>query len=320
MHIINTLAPIFLVIALGAVLRRTGFVSAELQAGTMKLAYWVGLPCLLVVKIAESRAVAGEAGMMIGVFLAATAGMIAISLIAARLMGLRAERVGTFVQAAFRGNLAFIGLPVVFFAFRDGAGGGEDAQAVAALAIGPIVAIYNVVAVVALLASEHRLGRAAAGKMAVGIATNPLLIACVLGIGLAWMRANIVLPIFFIELLAVAMDSLTVAGQFALPLALLGVGGAIVSTPLKGHVAPAVVASVIKVAVGPLLGLAFGLAFGAEPHVIAITMVMLTCPTAVASYVLVLQLNGDEPLAASSVVISTLGSAVAFSVVIAVMT
>jgi hypothetical protein len=269
----------------------------------------------LVVKIAGSGGVADEAGMVMGVFLAATACMIALALLSARLLGLHASRVGTFIQAAFRGNLAFIGLPVVFFAFSDGSGAGEDAQAIAALSIGPIVVIYNVVAVVALLASEHRLGRAAIRKMLVGIATNPLLIACVVGIVLAWLKAatGLAMPAFLER-------GLEVAGQFALPLALLGVGGAIVSTPVKGQVVPAIFAGLIKLAVGPALGLAFGLLFAADAKAIGIAMVLLTCPTAVASYVLVEQLNGDEALAASSIVLSTLGSAAAFSIVIATMT
>ncbi|MBS3821283.1 MAG: hypothetical protein GVY16_07170 [Planctomycetes bacterium] len=315
MHIVNTIAPVFLVVALGAMLRRTGFVSADVQRGTNRLAYWVGLPCLLVVKISDSGTVADKAGMMMLVFLAATAGMIAVALVAAKWMGMQAARVGTFVQASFRGNLAFIGLPVVFFAFSEGPGGGDAAQSVAALAIGPIVVIYNVVAVVALLASEHRLGRTAFKKMGVGIATNPLLIACLVGLLLVWLNAatGATMPIFL-------QRGLDVAGQFALPLALLGVGGAVVATPLKGHLGPAVAAMLIKLSVGPALGLLFGWLLGADSYVTAIAMVMLTCPTAVASYVLVEQLKGDPPLAAGSIVLSTLGSAVAFSIVIATMT
>lgn len=315
MHIINTLAPVFLVIALGAALRRGGVVSAELQRGMIKLAYWIGLPALLVQKIAESNAVAGEAGMLIGVFLTATAAMILLGGLLAKLLGLRAGQVGTFIQASFRGNLAFIGLPVVFFAFADGAGAGDDAQAISALALGPIVAIYNIVAVAVLLASEHRFGWSAVKKIGSGIVTNPLVLACAAGVALVVIRnqSGLTLPDF-------AMRTLVVIGQFALPVALLSVGGAIASTPLKGNVGLASLAATIKLVVGPALGFAAAWAWGADEQVRAICMIMLTCPTAVASYILVTQLEGDESLAAGAVVLSTLLSAAALAGVIALTT
>ena len=54
MYVINTLAPVFLVIALGALLRRSGLLSADLVGGITRLAYWVGLPALLFYKIATA--------------------------------------------------------------------------------------------------------------------------------------------------------------------------------------------------------------------------------------------------------------------------
>ena len=54
MHIINTLLPVFLIIALGALLRKTKFVSAEFVAGLNRLVYWVALPCLLFYKLATA--------------------------------------------------------------------------------------------------------------------------------------------------------------------------------------------------------------------------------------------------------------------------
>lgn len=315
MHIVNTLAPVFLVIALGAALRHGNVISSELQRGMIKLAYWIGLPCLLVAKIASSRAVAGEAGMMIAVFLSATAAMILLAAVAAKLLGLRAGQVGTFIQAAFRGNLAFIGLPVVFFAFADGAGAGAEAQAIAALSLGPIIVIYNIAAVVVLLASEHRLTKASLRKITVGIVTNPLIIACGVGVGLVLLRSqfNIALPTF-------AMRTLGVVGQFALPVALLSVGGAIASTPIRGQLRLATLASAIKLVAGPALGYLAAWVWGAEGDVRAITLIMLACPTAVSSYILVTQLKGDESLAAGSVVLTTLLSAAALAGVIALTT
>ena len=54
MHVLDTLAPVFAVIALGAALRRTGFVSDELLRGLNRVVYWVALPALLFGKIATA--------------------------------------------------------------------------------------------------------------------------------------------------------------------------------------------------------------------------------------------------------------------------
>ena len=44
MHVLNTLAPVFLIIALGATLRKTGFLNDTFIAGMNRFAYFVGLP------------------------------------------------------------------------------------------------------------------------------------------------------------------------------------------------------------------------------------------------------------------------------------
>lgn len=53
MNIVNTLIPVFCIIALGAVLRKMRFMSADFVRGLNKLTYWVGLACLLFYTIAD---------------------------------------------------------------------------------------------------------------------------------------------------------------------------------------------------------------------------------------------------------------------------
>ncbi len=309
MHVLNTLAPVFLIIALGAVLGWRGFISDSLRAGLTRMCYWVGLPCLLFVKISQAKSIDAAAWEIAIIILIGTAVMIAVSLLAARLMHCHAARVGTFVQAGFRGNLAYVGLAIIVLLFPP------EFVASTALAMAPVVVVYNVAAVVALLVSEHRLSAAAIKKIALSVITNPLLISCTAGI--VWMFARmhfgLKMPVFIGR-------TLTNIGQFALPLALMCVGGSLASTSLKGHFSLAIVASVIKVALGPLLGYAAARLLGIGQTETAIAMIMLACPTAVASYILTEQLNGDTSLAAGSIVISTILSAVALSVVIATMT
>jgi len=54
MFVFNTLAPVFLLIAIGAVLQRTGFASPGFLKEANRLTYWLGLPALLFSELANS--------------------------------------------------------------------------------------------------------------------------------------------------------------------------------------------------------------------------------------------------------------------------
>ena len=51
MYILNSIAPIFLLIALGKLLHATGFFPDSFFKGLNKLVFWIALPALLVVRI-----------------------------------------------------------------------------------------------------------------------------------------------------------------------------------------------------------------------------------------------------------------------------
>ncbi len=312
MDVLNTLAPVFLVIALGAILRRAKFISDALIKGANRLVYWVGLPALLFHKLAESQELDRAFG---NVFLITVIGMtacVAVGYLVAAVLRLPPARIGAFVQATFRGNLAYVGLAVIFFAFasRGGSAAGSSAQTAAILAFAPIVPIYNITAVVVLLAGRGKASIRTILHMCFQIVTNPLLLACVWGAGFSLMGFKLPLA---------AAHTLQVVGQFALPMALLCIGGVLVSTNVKGRMIPSILAAIIKVGVGPAVGFMVGHLLGAAPREIAVALILLACPTAVASYVLADQLGGDGALAAGAVVVSTILSIISLSVVVAMI-
>ncbi len=308
MNVINIIAPVFLVMAVGAILRRTGFLSAEFVKKLMRLVYWVGLPCLLFYKTAGASYDYQAAGKT---FLVVLSGMIACIIagyVAALLLRVEGRAIGTFVQGAFRGNLIYVGLTIILFSFTDS--GGFDVgrmETIAVLVLAFIVPIYNIAAVVVLLASRHKIGREALVKTLRGIVTNPLLLACV---------AGILYSTVFPELPRTVSRACAAMGQMALPLALLGIGATLVETRAFGQGFLALGSSVIKVAVAPVAGLAAARLLGLGPGETRIALLFLACPTAISSYVLVDQLGGDKGLSAAIVVLSVLLSMVSLSVVV----
>lgn len=304
---VDILAPVFLVIALGWVLVDRGFLSGRALADVNRLSYWIGLPSLLVYRIAGANPdVAAVAGLL-AVTIGATLLLIVGGFLAAWLLPMPAGLRGTFVQGVFRGNLAFIGLPVVLYSFAGSGAAGVESSAL--LAFGPLVVLYNVVSVLVLLlpTSGERLGVLRSAAM--GLVTNPILIACLLGLVLAWW--GIALPLMIER-------SLSAIGQMALPLALLCIGGTLRLSRLRGRLGWALVGAVMKTWLLPALGLflAWGLALSEEHTRIA--LLLLACPTASASYVLVMQLRGDAALASSMIVLSTALAVPAMMVILAI--
>ncbi len=308
MHVVNALAPVFAVIVLGIVLRRTGFLTETLQREGSRLVYWVGLPCLLFHSIATARQVDAAAGRVFLIILGATLGGVALSFAVAWGVRMPGRRIGTFMQASFRGNLAYVGLAVVTYAFPDGEG--ARARTLAVLAFAPIVPIYNIIAVVALSLSRHRFGPGAVRRIAVQVATNPLLIACVAGGALR--MSGVTLPTAF-------AGTCQLVGSLGLPMALLALGGTLAVTPVRGHVGGALGAAAIKIAVVPATGYGLAVALGAGAMERGVALILLACPTAVVSFILAEQLEGDASLAASAVVLSTALSMLSLAAAVALL-
>ncbi|NQT87696.1 AEC family transporter [bacterium] len=298
MQILNALVPVFAVVVLGVVLRRTGFLSEAMQREGSRLVYWVGLPCMLFHRIATAPRIDGAPDRVFLITLAGTAAAVLLSVGAAWAVRMPGRRIGTFVQASFRGNLAYVGLAVVTYAFASvgGEAAGVRAQTLAVLALAPLVPIYNIAAVVALSVSRHRFGPGAFRRIVVQVLTNPLLIACVAGAAVSLSAAT--LP-------TALAGACQLVGRLGLPLALLALGGTLAVTPVRGHVRAALGASMIKVVAVPAVGYGVAAALGASAMERGVAVILLACPTAVASYILAEQLEGDSALAASAVVLST---------------
>lgn len=297
--------PVFLVIALGAGLTRARFLSAALIGELNRLTYFVGLPAYLFSSIAGAALGGGRALTVFAVMGGATLLALAVAFGVARLRGVAPESFGSFLHAAIRGNLAYVGLPVIALALA--ARGGSAAWPVALLAMAPLTVIANVLGVLLLLIGHGRPGPGAWRTLGWQLATNPLLLASVAGAACA--AGGVVFPAWFAQ-------SVAVVGQMALPLALLCIGGSLVTMPLRGKRTLAVLAAVLKVGVTPLLGWLLARWIGLRPEETLIALLFLATPTAAASFTLAGKLGGDEALAASSVVVSTALSVVSLSAVL----
>ena len=143
------------------------------------------------------------------------------------------------------------------------------------------------------------------------VVKNPLLIACV--VGLVIQALPVALPF-------VVSRSLEAVGKMALPCALLALGASLTLERLRSRLKQASLAALFKVVLAPLLGVGVARLFGLAPHHAAIAVLFLSCPTAVASFVLADQMDADRDLAGSAVALSTIYAMLTMSIVLGVYT
>lgn len=310
-QVLNTLLPVFVVIALGYGLAKRGFLSEGVLHELNWLLFWVCLPALIVNKLATANEIPPGTGQIFLVFTLSTLTVIGLGLLAARLLGLDHWQVGTFVQAAFRGNLAYAGIPLIFFALQ-----GLPSEVVSStmaqtlFVFAPTMLVYNVAAVV-LLARDHETSWwSNFSNMLVKIIQNPLILASILGTLL------FALPV---SLPRVALNSLELIGQMAAPAALFCVGGSMAYVSMEGRYRSASVAALLKVIAMPCLAGLLSLLFDLSDQSRMVLLILSATPTAVASYIMAKAMNGDEALASGAVIISTVASVPVLAVILALL-
>jgi predicted permease len=303
--ILTIVLPVFLVIVLGYLLKRLELIDATFLFQTNRLVYYICLPLLLFYKIGTADFFANfNAALVIGSALAIAAGFL-LSYGYAALRGYPPAARGAFSQGSFRGNLAYMGLAIVFNAY------GEAGFTRAGILMGFLVPVLNLFALLALLL-PHRRNDGGQGavfwvKQLVG---NPLIIASFAGI--AWSYLQLPVPVILDR-------SLHIATGMTLPLALIAIGGSFSLEKLKGDLVRAAFATGFKLVWLPLIAAGLLVLLGVGGQDLAIGVLFAGTPAATATYIMAHQLKGDAELAGSIVMMSTAFSVVTYTVALLVL-
>jgi len=311
MQILNSLVPIFAVIGLGIVLRRKNFLTHDTTQGFNRFAYYFALPVFLFYKLGDAPTGAGNTELFLMTLLSASIVTLIAGWLVSGWVGTRFGSRGALIQACFRGNLAFMGLPLIIFTTYDlPIEQKTQLESAILLTIAPVVIFYNAASVAALAIYNEQTELNFSWKtVGINFVFNPLLIACVLG--LAVQRIGWEMPTALVR-------TCEVLGASAFPLALLGIGSQLASISVSGHVGESLIASFIKCVFCPVIGWLVGRWLGLSGIDLQVILILCAVPTAVSSYVLVDQMKGDSALAASSVVIGTSVSLITLSILLAI--
>jgi len=302
--ILNIVLPVFLVIALGYGLKRMNLIDQTFLLQTNRLVYYVCLPLLLFYKIGAADFLANFNGALVLGSAAAIAIGFFVSYAYAALRRYPPEARGAFSQGAFRGNLAYMGLAIVFNAY------GETGLTRAGILMGFLVPVLNFFAILALLWPHRHEEKRGAAFWIRQILFNPLILASFAGI--LWSFLALPMPVVFER-------ALDISTRMTLPLALIAIGGGFSLERLKGDLVRAAFATGIKLVWLPLLATLILIALGVGGQDLAIGILMAGTPAATATYIMAHQLKGDAELAGSIVMMSTLLSALTYTLALFIL-
>lgn len=283
-----------LVLGLGYALGRFGFFAKEFVFGLNRLVYYAGLPALIVHSLAAAK-LDRAALFLSAAFTGVTLTAAGVAWVLARMARLEPAKSGAFVQATFRGNLAYVALPVLLAIFRDHPDR-DRIMALALLVLAPSMVLFNVVSAAVLLSVGSSTGKARAVGVLKSVGSNPLILASLTGLGFAVFRLPLPGPLD---------HTLKMVGELSVPAALICVGAVMALVHIGPSWKPALGAALVKTGLVPLLGWLVGRMAGLEDGALTVLLVFTCCPTAVASYIMAVQMGGDEGVASQSIVFST---------------
>lgn len=293
---INAILPVFVMVALGWILKNKGFLPEAFFNSADKFVFKVALPCNLFIsvvkgdvsKLKTALPLMGLMGLIILAFFLVACAVVPVFL---RDNGKR----GAFIQGMCRGNFAILGLPIAENLF------GEAGTTTAAVVMPMAIVLVNVLAVIILSvyapSDVRKTPLATFINIVKSVVKNPLIIS--VAAGLAVMLLNIQIPVF-------ASKTVTELSDTVFALALMSLGAGFSADSLKGRVAASTVCAVCKTIVLPLVGVTTAVAMGFRGVELGILLIFFGAPTAVSSYIMAKNMKSDYEMAGQILLISTL--------------
>lgn len=284
----NVVLPLFLCIMLGYFLRRIGMMDEPVRKSLNKLCFKVFLPIYLFNNIYTTDMAAAFHPELVAFAVLGLLGLFAVLMLVIPRIEKENPRRGVMIQAIFRSNFALFGLPVALNLC------GEANMGPTSLLVGVTVPVFNILAVISL--ETFRGGKPSVKKMLLGIATNPLIIASLLGI--AFNLLEIPLP-------SAVHKCVIDLGRVATPLSLVALGASFMFSSIAGFRRQLLIAVVGRLVIVPTVMVALGVLMGFRGEVLVPVLIMFGAPTAVSSFPMAQQMDGDGELAASLVVFTS---------------
>ncbi|HEX9079183.1 MAG TPA: AEC family transporter [Desulfuromonadaceae bacterium] len=288
--ITDALVPVLAMILAGFVIRRTDFLPSSFWPSAERLTYFLLMPATLIHNLAGRRA-DGLPWMNI---LLTVEGAVLVSALLVTLWWLMTRRMGAPVfTSLFQGGVrfnTFVALALAENLF------GRDGLFLAALGAGFMIILINLLCVSAFSLTVGHGGRIDLKRLAGDLARNPLILGCLVGVGLN--ASGVKLP--------AAIDGiLALGGKAAFPVGLMAVGAAYRAGNLAMHWQPLVVSSAVQFVCKPLAAWYLATVTGLSGVALVVAVLLFSVPTAPSAYILSRQMGGDHDSMSAIITVQT---------------
>lgn len=299
--ILAALTPVFAIIALGLLLQRAKLVADSFWASAENLTFKLFFPALLVAETSSARLYESGVAPLLAAVLA---GILIVAFLAHIIripLALSGPSFTSLMQGAIRPNV-YVGL-----ASANALSGGES-TGFFAVCLAFAIPLVNILSVLTLLRCAPAASKLSTRALINGMAGNPLILACALGLALNLSGISIPEP---------ARAVLDILGRAALPIGLLAVGAGLRWPPTGTSVYPTIVsAAVLKLLLLPAITLALCHILGVQGNARVVAVLYAGLPCSATAYVMARQMGGDAPLLAGVITTTTVAAVATLPLVI----
>ena len=299
LEVIGVTLPIFAVIAVGFFIKKKGIIKDQDVPFLNKLTYNFGLSSLVFLNIAENKLKEIFDVDILKVIFPTYFLFLIIVFLSFYFLKIKNKTKSAVIVSTFRSNMAFIGMPVLLYAY------GSLATAKASIIIAsllPLNILFTAFFLRLLNIQDIKDRKTGIKKLVIEIITDPVLIAAIAGLIISYFSYEIPAPIFkFFEILS----------GIAIPLALISIGASFKFSHIKSNIKYLSLISFGKLILMPLLSLVFSIfVFKVGKLDRDIICLLFAMPLAVATFIQSEKYNSDTDFVSSALITTTLISAV----------
>ena len=288
--ITDALIPVLALILVGFVIQRTNFLPPTFWPSAEKLTYFLLMPATLIyIQAGKQIWVLPWFKILLTVEGAVLASAFLITLWWLANRSMRGAAFTSLFQGGVRFN-TFVVLALAENLF------GKEGLFLAAMGAGFMIILINVLCVSAFSLAVNNGKKVDVKRLLFDLLRNPLIIGCVIGVGLNALGLK----------LPHAIDGiLSLGGKAAFPVGLMAVGAAYQAKNLMLHWHPLVVTSTVQFLCKPIIAWGLATYLGLSGVALSVVVLLFSVPTAPSAYILSRQMGGDHDSMAAIITVQT---------------
>jgi len=288
--ITDALIPVLAMILVGFLIQRSSFLPPSFWPSAEKLTYFLLMPATLIHNLAGKRI---DSLPWLKILLTVEGAVLASAILLTLWWLINRQMGGPAFTSLFQGGVrfnTFVALALAENLF------GRDGLFLAALGAGFMIILINVLCVSVFSLAVNSGKGIDLKRLLTDLLCNPLIIGCVIGVGVN--ASGMQLP--------AAIDGiLALGGKAAFPVGLMAVGAAYRLGNLGQHWQPLLVSSSVQFICKPLSAWGLASALGLSGTALSVAVLLFSVPTAPSAYILSRQMGGDHDSMAAIITAQT---------------